>query len=163
ADEVSPSHSAHVPRQNSFHTSVFDFLMEESALHEIPADVLSLISSYVPFRSSIRPTPFVLFFAFSMFLCSQWRVVSFSWLALAGRFVRSLGSGGSGEGQFSLPVDISFDKHGFGYVCDSKNNRIQVFDREYKFVRQIGSAGTGVGQFVGHPGCVLVHEVSRFP
>ena len=44
-----------------------------------------------------------------------------------GKFVTSFGSSGSKEGQFSLPSGSVFDADGFMYICDSTNNRLQLF------------------------------------
>ena len=44
----------------------------------------------------------------------------------SGQFVTSFGRKGKGKGEFMWPRCISCNK-GFIYVCDSGNNRIQVF------------------------------------
>ena len=44
-----------------------------------------------------------------------------------GAFIASFGRRGSGEGELSNPHGITIDQDGFLYVCDSSNNRIQVF------------------------------------
>ena len=45
----------------------------------------------------------------------------------SGEFITSFGRRGSGEGELRNPYGISTDQDGFLYVCDSFNNRIQVF------------------------------------
>ena len=50
-------------------------------------------------------------------------------------FVRQIGSEGSGQGQFSLPYDITHDEEGNLYVTDVGNNRVQVFNTQGKFLR----------------------------
>ena len=45
----------------------------------------------------------------------------------SGAFITSFGRRGSGEGELKCPRGITTDQDGFLYVCDSLNNRIQVF------------------------------------
>ena len=45
----------------------------------------------------------------------------------SGEFITSFGSRGSWEGELSNPRGITIDQDGFLYVCDSYNDRIQVF------------------------------------
>jgi tripartite motif-containing protein 2/3/tripartite motif-containing protein 71 len=44
-----------------------------------------------------------------------------------GTLVASFGSRGHGEGQFRFPSGLVFDADGYLYVCDSWNNRLQLF------------------------------------
>ena len=53
-------------------------------------------------------------------------------------FHSSIGSKGSGNGQFFRPYGVVFDSAGNMYVSDASNNRIQSFDPEGKFLRQFG-------------------------
>ena len=50
-----------------------------------------------------------------------------------GRFIASVGSRGSGEGQLNLPHTLAADAKGNIYVGDRSNSRIQVFDNDLKF------------------------------
>ena len=45
----------------------------------------------------------------------------------SGAFITSFGRRGSGEGELRNPVGITTDQDGFLYVCDTGNDRIQVF------------------------------------
>ena len=46
----------------------------------------------------------------------------------SGAFITSFGSRGSGEGELDHPIrGITTDQDGFLYVCDTDNNRIQIF------------------------------------
>jgi RHS repeat-associated protein len=62
-----------------------------------------------------------------------------------------IGSAGSGNGQFSTPMGMSFDpSSGLLYVADVGNHRVQSFKPEattLKYVSQFGSLGSGEGQF----------------
>ena len=44
-----------------------------------------------------------------------------------GEYVTTFGHKGNGEGEFNEPIGVCVDTHGFIYVCDMYNNRIQVF------------------------------------
>jgi len=58
-----------------------------------------------------------------------------------GRFIKTWGSKGSGEGQFEMPNSVAVDAQGNVYVADLGNKRIQVFDNDGNFKRQITDIG----------------------
>ena len=58
-----------------------------------------------------------------------------------GRFLKSWGSRGTGQGQFDLPLSLATDARGNVYVADRCNRRIQVFDNEGGFQREIANVG----------------------
>ena len=58
-----------------------------------------------------------------------------------GRFIKTWGSRGSGDGQFNMPNSVAVDAQGNVYVADLGNKRIQVFDSEGNFKSQIGDVG----------------------
>ena len=60
--------------------------------------------------------------------------------------MRSFGSAGSGNGQFSNPYGIC-SGNGLLYVVDGGNSRVQVWTMEGVYVRSFGSARSGKGQF----------------
>ncbi len=49
-----------------------------------------------------------------------------------------LNQAGSGPSQFNNPYDIAIAPNGDIYVADSRNNRIQVFDKNFSFKAQFG-------------------------
>ena len=64
-----------------------------------------------------------------------------------GTSIGTIGSSGSGDGQFSAPVGLAIDSANNLYVADSGNNRIQKFNSGGTFTTKWGTAGTGNGQF----------------
>jgi DNA-binding beta-propeller fold protein YncE len=69
-----------------------------------------------------------------------------------GSYIRSIGSKGSGNGQFGEgDGGVAFDGEGNLVVADNGNHRVQVLHySDGAHVRTIGSEGTGAGQFY-HP------------
>jgi hypothetical protein len=64
-----------------------------------------------------------------------------------GTSLGTIGSAGSGDGQFSGPVGLAIDSGDNLYVADSGNNRIQKFNSGGTFSTKWGTAGAGNGQF----------------
>jgi len=63
-------------------------------------------------------------------------------------FVKSFGSEGSDDGQFTGPSHITVDEQtGNIYVPDQDNHRVQVFDENGVFLFKFGSKGKADGQF----------------
>ena len=58
---------------------------------------------------------------------------------LEGKLMKSVGSKGNGEAQFSEPhgIDVSDRNHNI-YVCDSDNNRVQILTEELKYHSMLG-------------------------
>jgi sugar lactone lactonase YvrE len=54
---------------------------------------------------------------------------------------------GAADGQFNGPRGLHADASNRLFVCDTGNNRIQVFDLSGNFLAKFGSAGTGGDQF----------------
>jgi sugar lactone lactonase YvrE len=50
-----------------------------------------------------------------------------------GRFLKSVGTRGSGPGQLNLPHTMALDAKGLVYVGDRSNSRIEVFDNDLNF------------------------------
>ena len=59
------------------------------------------------------------------------------------RFVRSIGTKGSGNGQFKYPTYIAFDNANNMYVTDHKNNRVQVLTTDGQFLRAFSQKANG--------------------
>jgi DNA-binding beta-propeller fold protein YncE len=50
-------------------------------------------------------------------------------------------------GDFAKPTGMAVDAEGNLYVCDTLNNRIEIFDADGKFVSAFGKSGDGPGYF----------------
>ncbi|MGA2617644.1 MAG: SMP-30/gluconolactonase/LRE family protein [Thermoguttaceae bacterium] len=74
---------------------------------------------------------------------SSHRVQKFT---LAGKFLATWGTEGSGDGQFNLPVGIALDGRGNVYVADTYNSRVQKFTPDGRFLGKWGSYGYEPGQ-----------------
>ncbi len=61
--------------------------------------------------------------------------------------IASVGTPGTGDGQFDSPSGVAVDPDGNIYISDWGNDRIQKFDRDGNFLSKWGSDGTGEGQF----------------
>ncbi|HVQ64569.1 MAG TPA: peptidyl-alpha-hydroxyglycine alpha-amidating lyase family protein, partial [Terriglobia bacterium] len=53
-----------------------------------------------------------------------------------GKFIRTWGKLGTGQGELSQPHSIAIDSRGRVYVADRNNSRIQVFDLKGKFLME---------------------------
>ncbi|HXJ01427.1 MAG TPA: peptidyl-alpha-hydroxyglycine alpha-amidating lyase family protein [Micropepsaceae bacterium] len=58
-----------------------------------------------------------------------------------GKFIKSWGHKGSGQGEFDQVRSIAVDAQGNVYVADGNNHRIQVFDNNGTFKSQIANLG----------------------
>jgi RHS repeat-associated protein len=61
-------------------------------------------------------------------------------------YLGSLGSSGSGDGQFSEPGDVVLDSKGNLWVLDYRNDRVEEFNEKEEFEKAFGSEGSGEGQ-----------------
>lgn len=72
-----------------------------------------------------------------------------------GNFKRSLGSSGSGDGQFVRPRGLVFSGEGLLFVADSGNDRVQVFSDNGDYLTQFGSSGSANGRFSSPSGLAV--------
>ena len=70
-------------------------------------------------------------------------------------FSSSFGSGGSGDGQFNCPWNVTLDSTENVYVSDTEGHRIQVFTAEGKFLRKFGKKGSGDGE-LAWPSSIII-------
>ena len=67
---------------------------------------------------------------------------------LDGKFIYKFGKKGVNDGEFNKPRYLSVSKDGLLIVCDSYNNRVQVFELPSgKFVTKFGCRGSDRGEF----------------
>jgi sugar lactone lactonase YvrE len=72
---------------------------------------------------------------------SKHRVEVFS---LTGEHLRTIGTRGSGPGEFNFPTNLAVGADGSLYVADMLNFRIQVFDAEGQLLGMFGQIGAGM-------------------
>ena len=79
--------------------------------------------------------------------------------AADGQFIASWGRpGGDGPGAFFSPHCLWVDGEGRIYVCDRKNNRIQIFDPEGEFVTQWTNVQLPTDLHIGYDGLFYLAE-----
>lgn len=65
-----------------------------------------------------------------------------------GKWKLSIGSYGSGHGQFDDPMGVALNSKNHLIVADWGNHRVQVFDEELRFLMSFGSKGFKNGEFM---------------
>ena len=76
-----------------------------------------------------------------------------------GQLKNTIGSKGSGDGQFTSPFGISI-KGDVLYVADYGNHRVQKLTSSGKFLHKFGQQGSGQGQFIG-PVAVIIDSNNK--
>jgi len=76
------------------------------------------------------------------------------------KLLRKIGTTGHNHelttpGDFAKPTGVAVDQDGNLYVCDTLNNRIEIFDADGKFVSTFGKAGDGPGYFARPKGVAI--------
>ncbi len=93
----------------------------------------------------------------SQLFTSAFSILFFISNSLVGQpvFSLSVGSSGSGNGEFSQANSIAVNpSNGNIYVADRNNERVQIFNSEGVYQSQFGSLGSGNGEFFSNNGCV---------
>jgi sugar lactone lactonase YvrE len=65
-----------------------------------------------------------------------------------GKFIKTIGKKGTGDGEFMGPHALAFDSQGRLFVGDRTNNRVQVFDKNGKFLAAWSQFGRPSGIFI---------------
>jgi len=86
--------------------------------------------------------------------------IVFRFLSLDGRFSRTFGTSGSGDGNLNNPISISCHSTGV-YVAENGNNRISVFSEDGRFLRKFASHGSSDGQVNG-PWGIFAEDTELF-
>ena len=76
------------------------------------------------------------------------------------KLLRKIGTTGHNHelttpGDFAKPTGVAVDADGNLYVCDTLNNRVEIFDADGKFVSTFGKAGDGPGYFARPKGVAI--------
>jgi len=76
------------------------------------------------------------------------------------KLLRKIGTTGHNHelttpGDFAKPTGVAVDQDRNLYVCDTMNNRIEIFDADGKFVSTFGKAGDGPGYFARPKGVAI--------
>jgi DNA-binding beta-propeller fold protein YncE len=76
------------------------------------------------------------------------------------KLLRKIGTTGhnhelTGPGDLAKPTGVAVDKDGNLYVCDTLNDRIEVFDADGVFIRTWGKNGDGPGYFARPKGVAI--------
>jgi hypothetical protein len=79
-----------------------------------------------------------------------------------GSLIRSFGSSGTGDGQFTDPGELAIGPNNRIYVADTNNHRIQILERNGTFIKAFGTNGTGDGQFNKPRGLAISSENEVF-
>ena len=65
-----------------------------------------------------------------------------------GKFIKTWGHHGSGQGEFDVPHALAMDSAGRLFVADRANNRIQIFDQDGKFLAEWKQFGRPSGVYI---------------
>ena len=80
-------------------------------------------------------------------LVTEWGGDCVSFFSSGGQRLRSFGTRGDGQGQFSNPAGITVTSDGSFLVVDSSNHRIQKFSAGGQFLTAVGTKGSNPLQF----------------
>ena len=75
-----------------------------------------------------------------------------------GHLINTIGSYGTGPGQFTLPLGVAANKHGVIFVSDSTNHRIEKFSPEGRFLLSFGTQGVKNSCLESPEGIALLGE-----
>jgi DNA-binding beta-propeller fold protein YncE len=66
----------------------------------------------------------------------------------AGKFLKTWGKKGKGNGEFDVPHTLAFDSKGRLFVGDRQNNRIEIFDQDGRFIAEWKQFGRPSGIYI---------------
>ena len=75
-----------------------------------------------------------------------------------GKKLQVIGSRGSEDGQFNVPLQAAVAPDGTLYVLDSGNFRVQAFDADGNFLKSFGNAGKEFGNFARPRGIAVDND-----
>lgn len=91
---------------------------------------------------------------------SNARIVKF---AKDGRFIKTWGRKGSGQGEFDIPHALAIDSQGRLFVGDRGNSRIQIFDQDGGFLAEWRQFGRPSGIFIDRNDTIYVTDSESNP
>lgn len=126
----------------------------------IPVDVLPQILPQPSSSSLSNPSGMVIDGSGNIYVTDAFnhRVIKYS---PSGAYLASIGSLGSGNGQFDTPWAIAISPAGDFYVSELGNHRISIFDLNFSFKSTLGTHGTANGQF-NLPGSIAFDNLGNF-
>ena len=74
-----------------------------------------------------------------------------------GKKIKTIGTRGSGDGEFNVPLQAAVAGDGILYVLDAGNFRVQAFDKDGNFIRAFGRPGVYPGN-LARPRGIAVDE-----
>jgi hypothetical protein len=75
-----------------------------------------------------------------------------------GKFIKTWGKKGMGEGEFDVVHTLAFDSRGRLFVGDRQNNRIQIFDQNGRFIAQWFQFGRPSGMYIDKNDVIYVAD-----
>jgi PKD repeat protein len=156
--EDSPSHTYSAAGTYHVQLSMGGYTYENDIVVTLPAMSIAYTSNFVangypdPNRMNGIAADENYLYICSLTSVGYWPYCSKSVVQIYNRstsaYIAEFGAFGSGDGEFGGIARVTIDGS-FIYVCDTVNNRIQVFNKTnpYAFVGQFGSSGSGDGQF----------------
>ena len=126
--------SVFVKTDDDGHVIVCD--LGDSNIKVLSSDGAELLQSFSALDSYIIPG--CVFYHHDMFFVSYSFAHCVKVFSKEGVFLYNIGSGGSGEGQFTRPRGLVVDAFDNLIVCDSENHRLQMFTLDGKFLASFG-------------------------
>ena len=125
------------PRGLAIHYKTGNIYIADTYNHRV--QVLSSNGDYLFMFSEKMNQPFGICISQNKVFVTQLLGNCINMYQLEGKLIKSVGSKGNGEAQFKNPhgLDVS-DINNNIYVCDSRNNRIQILTEELKYHSMLG-------------------------
>ena len=136
ADQKAPG-EFYWPRSLAIHYKTGNIYIADEDNHRV--QVFSYNGDYLFMFSEKMNHPRGICISLNQVIVTQYSGHCMNVYELGGKLVKSVGSEGSGEGQFKYPqgLDVS-DRNNNIYVCDYSNNRVQIFIEDLKFHSMLG-------------------------
>ena len=136
SDKKSPG-ELYYPRCMSIHYKSGNIYIADLSNHRV--QVFSYNGDYLFMFSEKMTKPIGICVFQNTVFVTQYSGYCVNMYELEGKLMKSVGSNGNGEAQFSDPhsIDVS-DRNHIIYVCDYSNNRVQILTEELKYHYMLG-------------------------